>query len=316
MDKFLSCDWGTSSFRLRLVSTPTLQILAEKRSDDGIAATFNIWKEKKEGEEGRLNFYLTILKKKIKSLEQQISSSLENIPILISGMASSTIGMLETPYKPLPFRLDGSDLITNKIDKASEFPHDIFIISGVRTDSDVIRGEETQLVGCSSGEDGLFIFPGTHSKHILVEGGIAVEFETYMTGEFFELLANKSILSSSVNRSDATDGSIQAFCDGVSNAGLNLLHASFLVRTNQLFSRYSKEENYYYLSGLLIGSELISLDKASESLIYLVGANELCSYYEKAIQLLEPGKKLKLIDADEATIKGHYKIILQEINRY
>jgi 2-dehydro-3-deoxygalactonokinase len=120
MDKFLSCDWGTSSFRLRLVSTPTLQILAEERTDDGIAAVFNLWKEKKEGEEDRLNFYLTILKKKIKSLEQQLSSSLENIPIIISGMASSTIGMIEIPYKPLPFHLNGSDLITKKIDKASE----------------------------------------------------------------------------------------------------------------------------------------------------------------------------------------------------
>ena len=29
-----------------------------------------------------------------------------------------------------------------------------------------------------------------------------------------------------------------------------------MVRTNQLFEKYSGEENYYYLSGLLIGNEL------------------------------------------------------------
>jgi 2-dehydro-3-deoxygalactonokinase len=168
------------------------------------------------------------------------------------------------------------------------------------------------LVGCAIGEDALFIFPGTHSKHILVNKGIAIKFKTYMTGEFFELLANKSILSSSVNRSDATDKSIQAFCDGVNEAGLNLLHTSFLVRTNQLFNKYSREENYYYLSGLVIGNELKDLNDTGESHIYLIGTPALCSYYENAIQLLEPGKKLKLIDADEATIRGQYKLLQKE----
>jgi 2-dehydro-3-deoxygalactonokinase len=308
MDKFLSCDWGTSSFRIRLVSLPGLNVLAEEKSGEGIASTFNLWKESNSVEENKLAFYLSVLNDKIKSLEQQLQTRLENIPVIISGMASSTIGMIDLPYKHLPVHADGSDLVTKKFDKADNFPHDILIISGIRTENDVIRGEETQLAGCSLMEDGLFIFPGTHSKHIMVKDGIAVDFKTYMTGEFFELLASKSILASSVDKATATDQLLQAFDKGVNNAGLNLLHASFLVRTNQLFDKYSKEKNYYYLSGLLIGSELKDLKSASHSNIFLVGTEELCFYYEKALQILEPEKTIKTINAEEATIKGQYKI--------
>jgi 2-dehydro-3-deoxygalactonokinase len=243
MDKFLSCDWGTSSFRIRLVSIPDLNVLAEKKSGEGIASTFNLWKESNSVEENKLAFYLFVLNEKIKSLEQQLQTRLENIPVIISGMASSTIGMIDLPYKPLPVHADGSDLVTKKLDKTDNFPHDILIISGIRTENDVIRGEETQLAGCLLMDDGLFIFPGTHSKHILVKDGIAIDFKTYMTGELFELLATKSILSSSLVKGSVTDQSLQAFDEGVNDAGLNLLHASFLVRTNQLFNKYTKKEN-------------------------------------------------------------------------
>ena len=308
MDKFLSCDWGTSSLRIRLVSVPELQVLAEERSDEGIAATFNSWKEKNANEENRFEFYLYILKNRIKNLEQHLQSSLKNIPVIISGMASSTIGMMEMPYKSLPFNLDGSDLVTKKINKKAHFPNDIFIISGIRTENDVIRGEETQLAGCASTDEGLFIFPGTHSKHILVKNGIALDFKTYMTGEFFDLIAGKSILASSVTKAPFREKSMQAFDEGVRDADLNLLHASFLVRTNQIFNRYSKEENYYYLSGLLIGSELKDLKHGDEENIFLIGTDELCSHYQRALQVIVAGRKIKIISADEATIKGQYKI--------
>ena len=308
MNKFLSCDWGTSSFRIRLISLPELDIVAEGKSDEGIAPTFNLWKEQNKEEEYRFDFYLSVLQKGIKNLEWQLETMLGNAPVIISGMASASIGMIDLPYKHLPVHADGSDLMIKKFNKTDSFPHDIFIVSGVRTVNDVIRGEETQLAGCSSAQDGLFIFPGTHSKHIWVKDGIVVDIKTYMTGEFFELLATKSILSSSVAKALATDRLLHAFDKGVNDAGLNLLHASFLVRTNQLFNTYSKEENYFYLSGLVIGGELKELKNTNDTDIILVGAVELCSYYEKALAILEPEKKIKTISSEQATIKGQYKI--------
>ena len=46
MDKYiLCCDWGTTSFRLRLVERQDYNVLAEFLSKDGVAATFKAWKE-------------------------------------------------------------------------------------------------------------------------------------------------------------------------------------------------------------------------------------------------------------------------------
>ena len=35
-DCFISCDWGTSNFRLRLVETKTLNVLVEHKTDQGV----------------------------------------------------------------------------------------------------------------------------------------------------------------------------------------------------------------------------------------------------------------------------------------
>ena len=40
---FLSCDWGTLSFRLRLVKRASLKILAEESSKEGNADTAERW---------------------------------------------------------------------------------------------------------------------------------------------------------------------------------------------------------------------------------------------------------------------------------
>ena len=40
---FLSCDWGTSPFRLRLVERASLKILAEESSKEGNADTAERW---------------------------------------------------------------------------------------------------------------------------------------------------------------------------------------------------------------------------------------------------------------------------------
>jgi 2-keto-3-deoxy-galactonokinase len=63
---------------------------------------------------------------------------------------------------------------------------------------DVMRGEETQILGALQGlgmQDGLLVLPGTHSKWAHVRGGKIHHFSTFMTGEFYTLLRQHSILS-------------------------------------------------------------------------------------------------------------------------
>ncbi len=310
---FLSCDWGTSSFRLRLIDIETLQLLAETNSNEGVTTVYELWQQTQDKE--RIPFYTLILHNHIIKLEQQLNRSLNDVIIIMSGMISSTIGMIELPYKELPFSSDGSDLHIHKLDKTNSFHHDIIIISGARTLNDVMRGEETQLAGSlieQADEKQLFIFPGTHSKHIITKSGKATTFNTYMTGEFFELLSKKSILSNSVYKSNIDkEGNIASFKEGVKDSlHQNLLHSSFVVRTNLLFKRFSKEENYFYLSGLLIGTELNQLSQEAMVSITIVSDEILARIYSLAFEALEMNKRIKTINIDEAMVRGH-KLIYQ-----
>src|SRR5215469_4233274 len=260
MQTFISCDWGTSALRVRLVDANTLNVIAQTESLQGISATFESWKNDSRNENGRLIFYQSALNKEIERLEQKMNHSLNDVPLIISGMASSSIGMIELRYRKIPFDVDADDLNIKVIEASDGFRHQIILISGIRTEDDVMRGEETLLVGCideNIREEQLFIFPGTHSKQVVVKDGIVVDFKTYMTGEFFELLSKKSILSNDVAEGNFSESGLESFKKGVKDSlHSNLLHSSFLVRTNHLFDKLSKQENYFYLSGLLIGAEL------------------------------------------------------------
>jgi 2-dehydro-3-deoxygalactonokinase len=312
MPKFISCDWGTSVLRLRVVDINTRVVLAEVAGLTGISGTFELWKQSGKPEGDRLSFYQAILTKQIIMLEKQLNFSLQHVPLIISGMASSNIGIIELSYKEVPFRTDGHDLYIKTFDATDNFRHKALVISGVKTGDDVMRGEETQLIGClndNDKEDRLFIFPGTHSKHVMVKNGKVVDFKTYMTGEFFEVLSKRSILSGAVEDNDSLLNGInlKSFEKGVTDGlYVNILHSSFLVRTNYLFEKLSKKENYHYLSGLLIGTELKELVTIKMPLT--VVSDELhIELYRTALQKLGI-YDVKYQDAGKEVIKGHTKI--------
>jgi len=318
MDYFFSCDWGTSSFRLRLIRTKDLVVIAETKSSRGISDTYKLWQQI-SASSLRSDFYANIVKDEIKFLQQDLSIPTDGIPVLFSGMASSTIGMLDLPYKKMPFNVDGSDLkIEFIINGVGVNP--FVIISGAKTDCDVMRGEETKVVGCQSflgnNDEQMLILPGTHPKHILVKNNQAISFKTYMTGEFFNLLSVNGVLSASVAEGGDFDDfqNQEYFKAGVAaSRGSNLLHASFMVRTNQVLKDIAPEQNFYYLSGLLIGTELSRLQP--EVPVYLVGGSVHAALYKLACNELNLSVN-KEIDADHALIRGQHAIFSKSSGLY
>jgi len=318
MKHFLSCDWGTSSFRIRLINIIDGKVLAEEKSSQGIASTFNLWLETGgTGEERKTLFYLNIIKQHINKLENKTSYSLKGVKIIISGMASSSLGFINIAYSTLPVPVDGSGINTAFIGAGKAFDHDVLIISGVKKDDDVMRGEETQLIGCispsASVKNEVFLFPGTHAKHISVKDNYLVDFKTYMTGEVFDLLTTKSILKSAVEINPYLENNMElsSFLKGVKESGRsNILQSIFRVRPNQLFNLATSNENYNYLSGLIIGYELNDLKSVRAEAINLVCGTNLEMRYRTALQ--ETGSsKLNLFPAgwaDEAVTRGHLQI--------
>ena len=302
--QILSCDWGTSSFRLRLVNVENAVVLTEIKSQQGIATVYNEWIESNRPESERVGFYRNILR----SILDEYFKENKDIPIIISGMASSTIGMKELAYSELPFQFESMNVNMESIKADKDFPHDILLVSGLKTASDVMRGEETMLLGfdMDKDEEAVAIFPGTHSKHVVIKKNNVVDFKTYMTGEIFDLLASKSILAKSVSKNNNKHEDV--FIKGVEEAANNnLLNSIFHVRTNQLFKRYNAEENYYFLSGLVIGYELKEVVSTNEN-IYLICSRDLMENYRTALKALNPKMSVKHFNADEALVKAHCRL--------
>ena len=149
---FLSCDWGTSSFRLRLIDVGSGMPAGESVSDEGIGWANEAFVQKGYEENQRLPFYCAIIDRHIKKIKAHVKDLEDDVPVIVSGMASSNMGILELPYTLLPFSTGGEDIGVKSIGKGHSFTHELHIISGVCTATDVMRGEETQLIGIVTGK--------------------------------------------------------------------------------------------------------------------------------------------------------------------
>jgi 2-dehydro-3-deoxygalactonokinase len=305
MKHFLSCDWGTSSFRLKLVETGTLKTLAEVQNNQGVASTNLQWQEAAKGQ-SRFLFYTSVIASAVTMLEKKQNDSWSGVPVILSGMASSTLGMIQLPYKQLPFKTDGSDLKVERVEATKDFVHDVFIISGVCSDTDVMRGEETQIVGAvdpSTKDEGVFILPGTHSKHIHVKNNVAYTFRTYMTGELFAILSINSTLTQGLAGGESDDNDKASFIQGVKDSiNSNLLNSLFRVRTRFVLDELPASHNRSYLSGLLIGTELNDL-KGLQTNITVVSSN-IGNVYKTAMQTLDINVPLTIISDPDVTVRG------------
>lgn len=300
-DTLLSCDWGTTNLRLCRVEIETGRLLQATSAAAGARAVFDAWRE---AGGDRLEHYSDV----VRPLLERLGRRETDRALVISGMASSSIGIAELPYARVPFRLDGSDLAWRVMETSlGAFP--LLLLSGVRTEEDVMRGEETQMIGLrrSGGappSPASYVLPGSHSKHVRVEEDSIVSFRTCMTGEIFELLSTASVLSASVAEAPFEEA---AFRRGV-HVSRDLPGGLFTVRTNQLFERLRPEENYWYLSGMLVGWELAELAGTSGEPIRIVGEPSLGGVYRAALEALGAGGRTELVEdhlAQRSAVDGH-----------
>ena len=218
--------------------------------------------------------------------EQCFGAWMRSAPLaLISGMAGSRQGWREAPYCGCPA---GFAEVAAQL--AWITPGRIAIVPGLSCEDggtpDVMRGEEVQVFGAlqrTGGTGGLFVLPGTHSKWVEVREGRILRFRTCMTGEFFALLSQHSILARTLRADAPFDG--PAFDDGVAHAlaSHSLLHTAFSARTLALFERRTPQALASYLSGLVIGEELRAQAPAPGSETVLIGSAALTERYARAL---------------------------------
>lgn len=321
---YLSCDWGTTHFRLRLIDSTSGRSLAGVQSDQGVG---RLAAETLPAD--RPDRFQAVLAAALDRLSVESGRDPGTAPIAVSGMASATIGWHELPYAQTPWRLDGADLEFQELTpiETTTGQHRVILISGARTTNDVLRGEETQAVGLFSlpqaarfADRATVILPGTHSKHLYVEQGRVVDFQTFMTGELFDMLSRNTILRHSVAEEEATADPLSGEAKAALRAGvrdareLPFVAALFRVRTRQVLDGQPQAANRAYLSGLVLGNELSYLadhDRATVHIVLAAGAS-LSLAYQAALDELNLGTSLTVIapdDVERLTALGQGKVL-------
>ena len=271
MKRLIAVDWGTSSLRGALIENGSVAEVAQERT-----------------------FARGILSVEPGAFPSVFESCFgdwmsPDALCLISGMAGSQQGWLEAPYCPCPA---GFDDVAARL--AWIVPDRIAIVPGLSIDTggipDVMRGEETQVFGALQLLDLIdarLVLPGTHSKWVTVVDRRITHFSSWMTGEFYALLRQHSILARTLPAADPPHD-VDAFKQGVTVAlgGEGLLHTAFSTRTLSLFKRMAADALPSYLSGLLIGEELRGQRLQRGDTVIVMGAEALAARYEQALTLL------------------------------
>ena len=268
----LALDWGSSSLRGALIA-PDGTVLEERSFTRGI---------------------LTVDKGGFPAVFEACFRDwmLPGTLCLIAGMAGSQQGWVEAPYCPCPAGFD--DIAQQLVWVDHRAAGRIAIVPGLSIEHegvpDVMRGEETQvfgalqLLGLTQTREVTLVLPGTHSKWVTVNSNRIIDFSSWMTGEFYSLLRQQSILARTLP-AEEPELDTESFNHGVSHAmrSSSLLHTAFSVRTLSLFKRMNAEALPSYLSGLVIGEEIKNQTLHRDEPVIVIGSEALTARYKLAL---------------------------------
>lgn len=291
----LACDWGTTNLRAWTLDAAGDVVQSQE---------FPLGVSRLEPGEAATRF----------ASEVRPALGADHLPAMLCGMIGSNLGWSPAAYADCPAGLDdlAGALHTPPGDRLAR------IVPGVRCagfggQSDVMRGEETQLFGWLAADparaQGLRVVchPGTHAKWMLVEDGRLVRFVTAMTGEIYAVLSAHSVLKSAGGVHDAA-----AFAEGLAAAGQGdaLAARLFTARSRVVGGGAPAASTASYLSGLLIGADVAATPRlllaGDGRAVDLLGDPELCTLYGQA--LTANGVETLLHDGETAAAAGLFAL--------
>jgi 2-dehydro-3-deoxygalactonokinase len=186
------------------------------------------------------------------------------------GMITSELGLEEVAHLTAPV---GPREIAGAIVQRSygdTLPSPVYLIPGVRcdggdlSDTDVMRGEETEVIGLLAEKlvepPFLYISTGSHTKFVYVDGEGRIAWSmTTLSGELIWALHRETILSDLV-RPDGTIHDARALEDGARLAErLGLTRALFTARLMNRLQRASPARCSDFVHGAVAAQDLAAL---------------------------------------------------------
>ena len=288
---WVAVDWGSSNLRAWALDTHN-RVLAQTASSCGMLSL------------AEPAAFEQALMETLGSWLDPVTSRLE---VLVCGMAGARQGWCETPYLEVsktPGAL-ADQLARQRVNVEVQDPRlNVGIIPGLCQSTphfDVMRGEETQLVGLLAHQPrftGSVCLPGTHTKWAHLKQGHIEHFSTVMSGELFALLTQSSVLRHSLSADTLDDAEQQAcFIEGVNavlGAPATLSRELFSLRARDLLDPALPSDASRQgwlgarLSGLLLGLELAghALELPKHAPVVLIGNAHLCRRYQMALGCL------------------------------
>ncbi len=289
---WIAADWGTSNLRIWAMGAAG-EPFHHRSSENGMGTL-----ERAEFEPALLALVGDLLPKDTVT------------PVICCGMVGARQGWHEAPYMSLPCLTPEPSACA--VAPTSDPRLDVRILPGVKQDNpaDVMRGEETQILGflrLEPGFEGILCLPGTHTKWVEIAGGKIRSFRTCMTGEVFALLSKSSVLRHSVSGAgwDGTefDRAVRKATATAHGEAPALLDSLFSIRAADLLHGAPPAAARARLSGLLIGAEIAGLRSMLDGRsTALLGTQALSDLYRTALSFA--GRPAQAVDADAMTLSG------------
>jgi 2-dehydro-3-deoxygalactonokinase len=182
-------------------------------------------------------------------------------PAVASGMVGSAQGWREVPYLDIGVPLEALPDHVVRVDDPRAGRPCLIVPGYVQRGEhvDVMRGEETQLLGAVAlgRRDGWFVLPGTHSKWVHLVDGVIRRIATFMTGELFAMVSAHGTLAPLMTGADEDDGAFVAGLDAA-RRGAPLSNALFGVRARIVSGAMPVAQARSFVSGLLVGTEFVA----------------------------------------------------------
>lgn len=289
MRNYITIDGGTTNTRVNLVK------------DGSVINSVKLSVGARVGMDNK-SFLITEIKKAVAKL-----SDGENIEkILASGMITSEFGLYNLPHITAPAGIAELHNSMKEVILPDISDISFVFIPGVKItgegldDTDMMRGEETELIGliCDDFVEGIYVLPGSHSKIIRVSrDGKIVDFSTMLTGEMISALSDGTILKDAVDlrQSEADDVFLLKGYDYCTAFGIN--EALFKVRVLKNVFGTPQKQVYSFFVGTVLQAEIKKIIETKEKNIVIGGKAQI----KKAMYKLLEKRSDKNVVAIEET---------------
>lgn len=283
--RWIAADWGTSNVRFWAIGADGA-VLGERTSPDGMGTLAP------SEFEGVLS----------KTCDDWLTTAQT---VIACGMVGSRQGWIEAPYQTTPCAVCPRDVVTAPVTRAGLTVH---VIPGIRQlqPADVMRGEETQIAGFLAHNpdfDGVICLPGTHTKWVHISAREVISFQTFMTGEMFQILSGQSVLRHSIAPTGWDDDAFNTALSDTLTRPEKLAGQLFSIRASHLVHDTDPVTLRAQLSGLLIGAELAAAKPYWLGRdVALIGAGAVSMPYMAGLAV--QGITATRADATEMTLAG------------